>query len=331
MSCLGHADGGQGDQDGPALLPLPQVQIEQDVALGDARGQHLVGAGEQAVGAHDQGQLAAEDIVLVQVKRVEEGGIDGEHAQVGAEEQEAGGHARDDRLRIPPEVEDRALLLHLRAQERGALLLAPEADQQARERQEQEGRRHARELPRAPELGEGLLAVDLEHEAPGRRRDPADGGEGRHRAIVDELREAVVGHGGRLDVGGNRLERAADGVALPRRVAEWRQVDGAALVHAEEQRLTRSRRDALLGEEREEPGLGCHGEGDDAEEAAPVLGEDGHRDAQDSSVGRLVDQVDAVLAIPATAAASAIAVPGSGAPLERATSCPRASKTQMLA
>ena len=57
---LGHADGGQGDQDGPALLPLSQVQIEEKVALGDARGQHLVGAGDQAVGAHDQGQLAAE-------------------------------------------------------------------------------------------------------------------------------------------------------------------------------------------------------------------------------------------------------------------------------
>ena len=183
---LGHADGGQGDQDGPALLPLPQVQIEEEVALGDARGQHLVGAGDQAVGAHDQGQLAADDIVLVQVKRVEEGGIDGEHAQVGVEEQEAGGHARDDRLRIPPEVEDRALLLRLRAQEGGALLLAPEADQQAGERQEEEGRRRARELPRAPELGEGLLAVDLEHEAPGRRRDPTDGGKALHRAIVGE-------------------------------------------------------------------------------------------------------------------------------------------------
>ena len=76
------------------------------------------GAGEQAVGAHDQVQLAAEDIGLVQVKRVEEGRIDGEHAQVGADEQEAGGHAGDDRLRVPPEVEDRALLLHPRAQER---------------------------------------------------------------------------------------------------------------------------------------------------------------------------------------------------------------------
>ena len=182
------------------------MQIEEDVALGDARGQHLVGAGEQAVGAHDQVQLAAEDIVPVQVKRVEEGGIDGEHAQVGAEEQEAGGHARDDRLRIPPEVEDRALLLHLRVQEGGALLLAPEADQQAGECQEEEGRRHARELPRAPELGEGLFTVDLEDEAPGGRRDPADGGKGRHRAIVGEPREAVTGHGGRLDEGGNRRE-----------------------------------------------------------------------------------------------------------------------------
>ena len=122
--------------------------------------------------AHDQGQLAAEDIVPVQVKRVEEGGIDGEHAQVGAEEQEAGGHARDDRLRIPPEVEDRALLLHLRVQEGGALLLAPEADQQAGECQEKEGRRHARELPRAPELGEGLFTVDLEQRGPRRSARP---------------------------------------------------------------------------------------------------------------------------------------------------------------
>ena len=295
---LRHVDGGQGDQDRPALLALPQVQIEEDVALGDARGQHLVGTGDQAVGAHDQGQVAAEDIVLVQVKRVEEGGVDGEHAQVGGEEQEAGGHARDDRLRIPPEVEDRALLLHLRAQERGALPLAPEADQQAGERQEEEGRRQAGELRRAVELGEGLLAVDLEHEAPGRRRDPADGGKARHPAIVGELPEAVVGDGGRLDMGGNRLERAADGVALPRRVAQWRQVGGAALVHAKEQRLARSGRDAFIGEEREEPGLGRHGERDDAQEAARVLREDGHRDAEDSPVGRLVDQVDVLLAIP---------------------------------
>ena len=126
-------------------------------------------------------------------------------------------------------------------------------------------------------------------------------------------------------------ERAADGVALSRRVAEWRQVDGAALVHAEEQRLTRSRRDALLGEEREEPGLGCHGEGDDAEEAARVLGEDGHRDAEDSSVGRFVDQVDAVLAIPGDGGGFGDRRPGLGGAARARDELPRASKTQMLA
>ena len=118
---------------------------------------------------------------------------------------------------------------------------------------------------------------------------------------------------------------------LARRVAEWRQVGGAALVHAEEQGLTRSRRDALLGEEREEPGLGCHGEGDDAEEAARVLGEDGHRDAEDSSVGRFVDQVDAVLAIPGDGGGFGDRRSGLEGAARARDELPRASKTQMLA
>src|SRR5262249_35193145 len=146
-------------------------------------------------------------------------------------------HARDDLVRVPLEVGKGALLLDPGAQELRALLLAPEADQEAGQRAKEEGRRRPRELTGAIELGHRLVAVDLEDEPPIRGRDPADGGEDRHRAVVDHLAE---GHAAALRARrqlSEGLERAA--LSRPTRwlLTERGQVHGVPAIRSEEQRL----------------------------------------------------------------------------------------------
>ncbi len=112
--------------------------------------------------------------------------------QVLGEQQQAGGHARHDLVRVALQVRHRAGLPHLLLEQPRALLLAVERDEEAGQGQEQEGGRRAGQPPRALELGERLVAVHLEHERPAGGRDPAHRGQHRHAAIVHRLADRLV-------------------------------------------------------------------------------------------------------------------------------------------
>jgi hypothetical protein len=129
--------------------------------------------------------------VPAQEEGPEEGAVGGEHAEIRGEHEQPRGHRGHDLLRVALEVEDGALLLDLITQERGTLPLAPEAEEETGEGQGEEARREAGEPPRLIEVGERLLAVDLDHEAPSRGHDPACRRERGSGAVVEHLAERV--------------------------------------------------------------------------------------------------------------------------------------------
>ena len=140
-----HADPGHRDEHRARLATRGQVQVEEEVVLRTARLQHLAGAADQRLGAGDVGEGSANDVLLAEPERLEEGRVDRENHEVGREQEQPGGHAGDDLLGIAAQIGDGALLLHLRSQQLGALPLPPDADQQSGEREEKESPRGFRE------------------------------------------------------------------------------------------------------------------------------------------------------------------------------------------
>ena len=184
---LGDAEAGDGDAHGPALAPRGQVQVEGDVVLRHPRLEHLADAAQEAVGVGHLVEAAADHVAALQREGLEERPVGGQDAQVARQHEEAGRHARHDLLGVALQVEDGALLPDLVAQELGALALPPEADEEGALGEDEEDRGGGGEIARLAEVLQRLLAVDLEHEAPGRPGDPAGGREHGSAAIVRDL------------------------------------------------------------------------------------------------------------------------------------------------
>ncbi len=293
---LFDADARDRDPHPARLLPVEDLELEREVVLRRARLHHLARPAHQSLGTHEVLQLAPHDFVAAQEEGLEEGAVRREHPQVGRQEQQSRGHRGDDLLGVALQVEDRALLLHLLAQERRALALAPQAEQQAPERQRQECRAEARQPARLVEVRQRLLAVHLEHEAPAGGGDPAGGREDGRGAVVEDLAEGVAALGGALRQRAQRFERAVHGGPPGGIALERGDIGRLDAVRPEEEGLAGLGRHCLVRQEREEPRLGSHHERDDAHdrprEVGPALGEDGHAHEQELARG-LLDEIHA--------------------------------------
>ena len=158
--------------------------------------------------------------------------------QVLGEQQQAGGHARHDLVRVALQVGHRAGLPHLLLEQPRALLLAMERDEEAGQGQEQEGGGRAGQPPRALELGERLVAVHLEHERPAGGRHPAHRGQHRHAAIVHRLADRLVPLGGRAREHAEAAERALRDLGVGRDgLAQRGEKDGRLGVEVHQERL----------------------------------------------------------------------------------------------
>jgi hypothetical protein len=185
-------DGTHGDARGLGVAPGVHVEIVEAGLLGRAGGEDLAGAAHEPLRPHELLEIAAQHVLLAEAERLEEGAVGREDVQVFREQEQAGGHARHDLVRVALETRHRAGLAHLLLEQPGALLLAVERDQEAGQGQEQEGGRRAGEPSRPLEVGERLVAVHLEHERPAGGRDTAHRGQHRHAAVVHRLADRLV-------------------------------------------------------------------------------------------------------------------------------------------
>mgnify|MGYP001181015498 CR=1 FL=1 len=77
----------------------------------------------QPLRPHELLEIAPQHVLLAEPEGLEEGAIGREHVQVLGEQQQAGGHARHDLVRVALEIRHRARLAHLLLEQPRALLL----------------------------------------------------------------------------------------------------------------------------------------------------------------------------------------------------------------